>query len=99
MAKRRKITEREYDMIEVACKYFTENPTSEFYRDVADLVLETMEQINCCILWKRDTRFAEICQRHGVDPKKREVRITENWGAVRGTSFWGRNTEEFLYRE
>lgn len=99
MAKRRKITEREYDMIEVACKYFTENPTSEFCRDVAEIVIETMARINCCILWGRDVRFAEICRKHGVDPETREVRITENWGAVRGSMVWGRNTDDFLYHE
>lgn len=99
MAKKRKITEREYKMIEIACEYFTEEPTSGFYKDVADIIIQDMLCINCCILWKRDSRFEEICQKHGIDPKKREVRITENWGAVRGSSFWGRDTYDFLYRE
>lgn len=86
-------------MIEIACEYFTEKPTSEFYKDVAEIVIETMARINCCILWGRDARFLGICQKHGVDPENREVRITENWGAVRGSMVWGRNTDDFLYRE
>lgn len=95
----KKITRREQKMMRVACEYFTNHVTSNFYKEVRGFIITDMVQIGCCVMWGRDSRFAEICQKHGVDPGSREVRITENWGAVRGTPNWGRYAEDYLYHE
>lgn len=97
--KTREVTQREQKMMRVACEYFTDHVTSNFYKEVRGFIITDMMQIGCCVMWSRDSRFVAICQRNGIDPGNKEVRITENWGAVRGTPNWGRYAEDYLYHE